>query len=125
MADRPWWREMDKTALAEWASQATTERLQVVIAEVKGSTISCARVVQDTDRDHDTRTRARHALADMSEKKAALSAELQRRAEQVSGMHRLQRAAVVRAARELLEQGDTRGAVEHLLTWIEGFGREG
>jgi hypothetical protein len=118
--EKPWWQQGSIQAFRERLTALPLPELEALAGTIGGALSVTQSQLETSDRDEEWRRRARQALGYMSERKAAVRSELQRRNEERRTRNVESKREYLAAARERLAAGDTAGAVAALLDLLEG-----
>lgn len=118
--EKPWWQQGTANAFRERLTALPLPELEALAGEIGGALSVLQSQLETSDRDEEWRKRARQAQGYISERKAAVRAELQRRNEERRARNVESKREYLQAARARLNAGDTAGAVAALLDLLEG-----
>lgn len=118
--EKPWWQQGTPKAFRERMTALALPELEALIGEIGGALAVIHGQIAAGDRDDEWLGRARQAQGFITERRAWVRAELQRRNEARRTRNVESKREYLTAARERLNAGDTAGAVAALLDLLEG-----
>lgn len=119
-SERAWWKQGTKTAFVVAIRKLPQSELEALSSEIKGALASIQGQIEGSDRDDDWFARATMARGHIAERKALVTAELQRRNDNARVRKSEVKARAVERARTFIRSGQLERALDLMLDMMEG-----